>query len=155
MKPTIDDVQEMVNALMTVVGGIERAKRQGQAGHLMLMQSLAAHDHCRPSELSAELGLHQSSITRQVQALVAAGNVEVQADPADGRSCFVYLTDAGRDEMLRLTQLGLARFASYVDDWDAEEVQTLAVLLSKLECSKAETNKRRLLGGRSWQKKAA
>jgi len=155
MKPSIDEVQEMVTALMTVVGSIERAKRQGQAGHLFLLQALAGRERSRPSELSAELGLHQSSITRHVQALEAIGHVEVQADPADGRSCFVRLTDTGRDEMLRLAQLGLARFAGYVDDWDASDVHTLTELLNKLESSKAESVKRRSLGGRRWQQRAA
>lgn len=154
MKPTIDDVQDMVNSLMTVVGGIERAKRQGQAGHLLMLQSIAAHEQCRPTDLSTELGLHQSSITRHVQALEAVGHVDVQADPADGRSYFVRLTDSGRDELLRLTQFGLARFAAYVDDWDAEDVRTLSALLTKFEHSRAES-KKRLLGGRRWQQKAA
>jgi DNA-binding MarR family transcriptional regulator len=155
MTPTLDDVQEMVGALMNVVNGIERAKRQGQAGNIVLLQALAAHEQARPSELSVELGLHQSSITRQVQALSAAGHVDVLPDPDDGRSCFVQLTDSGRAELLRLAQLGLARFSAYVDDWDVEEVQTFTRLLNKLERSRAETNSKHALGGRRWQQKAA
>ena len=140
---------------MGVVGSIEKSKRQGQAGHLLLLQAIAGRERSRPTELSADLGLHQSSITRQVQALESSGHVDVQADPQDGRSCFVRLTDSGREEMLRLTQLGLARFTGYVDDWDAAEVQTLTELLNKLESSKSDSNRRRSLGGRRWQQKAA
>jgi len=65
------------------------------------------------------------------------------------------MTDSGREEMLRLTQLGLARFTGYVDDWDADDVRMLTVLLNKLESSKAESNKRRSLGGRRWRLRAA
>lgn len=155
MESAIDDVQEMVRALMTVVNNIERVKRQGQSGNLLLLQALAEHEPSRPSELSIELGLHQSSITRQVQALEKSGHVEVLPDPADRRSCLVSLTDSGRDELLRLAQFGLARFEAYVESWDREEVRTLARLLTKLEHSKAEVNKRRSFGVRRWHQRAA
>jgi DNA-binding MarR family transcriptional regulator len=151
----MDDVQEMYYSLMTVVNGIERVKRQGQSGNLMLLQAVAAHDQVRPSELSIELGLHQSSITRQVQGLHAAGYVDVLPDPSDGRSCFVRLTDTGREELLRLTQYGLARFAAFVENWNADDVRTLARLLTKLDRSKADANRRRAFGTRRMHVKAA
>lgn len=141
MEPTMDDVREMVSALMAVVAGIERAKRQGPASSLAALYVIAAREPVRPTDLSVELGLHQSSVTRQVQALEAAGHVRVDADPMDGRSCFVSLTDVGREETRRLTEIGLGRFAAFVESWDAEEVRTLARLLSKLEASKAEVGR--------------
>lgn len=154
MKPTMSDVQEMVSALMSVVSGVERAKREGKAGTLALLYVVAAREPVRPSELSIELGVHPSSVTRQVQALEAAGHIAVAADPEDGRSCFVSLTAAGREEINRLTQIGLARFALFVADWEAEEVRTLARLLTKLETSKAQAHKQELRpGGRRWQKR--
>ena len=60
------------------------------------MQAIDAHKRVQPSTLSAELGLHQSSVTRQIQSLERAGHVKVTANPADGRSCFVELTPRGR-----------------------------------------------------------
>jgi DNA-binding MarR family transcriptional regulator len=89
-----------------------------------------------------------------VQALEAAGHVDVTADLDDGRSCFVSLTAAGREEITRLTQIGLARFASFVADWDAEEVRALARLLTKLVASQAKVNRREPRPvGRRWQQK--
>lgn len=138
----MDDVQEMVSALMVVVSGVERAKRQGQAGALATLYLIAAREPIRPTDLSIELGVHQSSVTRQIRAMVAVGQVHVVADAADGRSCFISLTDTGREEIRRLTEVGLGRFAGFVEDWDAEEVRTLARLLNKLEVTKAEAAKR-------------
>jgi DNA-binding MarR family transcriptional regulator len=154
MKPMSHDVEEMVSALMTVVNGIERAKREGKAATLTLLYALAPHQRVHPSELSVELGVHQSSVTRQVQVLEAAGYVDVVADPEDGRSCFLSVTDAGREEIRRLTEVGLARFSAFVAEWDAEEVRTLARLLSKLSASTAAVNQREPRpDGRRWQQR--
>ena len=142
MKASSSDVKRMVAALMASVTSIERAKRRGLASVLATLQTIDAHKRVLPSTLSAELGLHQSSVTRQIQALEREGRVKVTANPEDGRSCYVELTKQGRAELRQLTKFGLKRFASFVADWDAEEVRTLARLLEKLEVSKAKVVKR-------------
>jgi DNA-binding MarR family transcriptional regulator len=151
MNPTMDDVQAMVSALMSVVAGIERAKREGKAATLALLYVLADREPIRPSDLSVELGAHPSSVTRQVQALEADGLVAVTADPDDGRSCFVSLTDAGREEMRRLTEIGLARFAAFVEDWDGGDVRMLARLLARLKASMSEVGRQQQPSGGSWR----
>jgi len=154
MKPSRDDVQQMVAALVSVSSGMERARRRGDASTLVTLQAIAARERVSPSDIAGELGVHQSTVTRQVRALEAAGQVTVDADPADRRSCFIALTDAGRSEIDRLTEIGLSRFALFVADWDAEEVRTLGRLLAKLEHSKAAVSQREPIpGGRPWQKK--
>jgi DNA-binding MarR family transcriptional regulator len=152
MKPTRDDVFEMVAGLMAVFAGIERARRLGDASHLATLQMVATHQRMRPSDIAAELGVHQSTITRQIQSLEKSGYVSVAGDSKDRRSCFVTLTDAGASEARRLTEIGLSRFAKFVENWEAEDVQTLSRLLWKLEQSKAEIGKEEhKLPGRSWQ----
>jgi DNA-binding MarR family transcriptional regulator len=136
------DVKRMVTALMATVTSIERAKRRGLASQLTMLQAIASRKRAVPSALSDELGLHQSSITRQVQSLERSGLVKVTANPADGRSCLVELTKAGRAELRQLTKFGLQRFALFVADWDAEEVRTMTRLLHKFESSKAEVASR-------------
>ncbi len=157
MPPNRNDVQQMVQALFTLIGGLERArKRIPAASNLAVLQVIAAHNEIHPSEIAIELGVHQSTITRQVQSLEGAGQVSVIADPADGRSCTISLTEAGKEEVHRLTQIGLDRFALFVADWDAEEVQALTRLLVKLEQSKADVSSREQQqrpGGRRWQSK--
>lgn len=144
----------MVNALMASATGIERAKRRGLANVLATLQAIAAHRRVLPSTLSSELGLHPSSVTRQVQALERERRVRIVANPEDGRSCYVELTKQGRDDLRELTRIGLQRFTSFVADWEAEEVRTLARLLEKLEASKSKVVQREPQPmGRSWRKR--
>jgi len=154
MAPQKKDVQEMVAALMAVVGSIQRAQRQGDAATLSVLRIAATSGRARPSDIANELGVHQSTVTRQVRGLQDAGYVEISADPDDGRSCFISLTGTGCQELKRLAEFGLSRFALFVADWDAEEVRILGRLLAKLEASKAEVAKReRPSPGRGWRRK--
>jgi DNA-binding MarR family transcriptional regulator len=142
----------MMVALMTVVRSTGRAQRKGAASRLAMLAVIAACPESSPKAISEELGVHASSVTRQVQALEREGVVKVTADPADGRSCRVRLTAAGRAELERLRRLGMERYASFVAGWEAEEVRTLARLLEKLEQSKAETARTTKLVGGRWRK---
>ena len=138
MPPRKRDVEEMVVALFTLVGGLERARRRSQgAAALSLFQVIAGHGQIRPSEIAEALQVHPSLVTRQVRNLEADGYVEVTADPGDHRSCLIKLTPAGADQMTRLQQVGLERFAKFVAEWDPAEVRTFTALLRKLEASKA------------------
>ncbi len=154
MSANRDDILQMVGGLMTVLGGIERARKSGEASTLALLQIVAQRGPVRPSDIAADMGVHPSTVTRQVRTLEAEGHVAVDIDPGDRRSCFLTLTDAGRKEVERLTEVGLARFAAFVEDWDPEEVRTLGRLLWKLEQSKAEISvPEPRPKGRAWQKK--
>jgi DNA-binding MarR family transcriptional regulator len=156
MKPGRKDVQGMVAALMAVTQGLERARRRiPGAAKLAMLGTIAAKETARPSEMARELGVNQSSVTRQVQVLADEGLVDVTADAQDGRSCLITLSNAGRAEMRRLTEFGLARFELFVEEWDAKEVRDFMRLLIKFEQSKASVGKResaqRRAGQRSWR----
>lgn len=60
-----------------------------------LLSHLAALGPVRPADLAAHMGLEPSTLTRNLQPLVAQGWVDV-GPGADGRSRQVTLTDAGR-----------------------------------------------------------
>ena len=121
-----------------------------------ILQQAATKGQVRPSEIAAELSVHQSSITRQTRALEDAGTVAVTADPADRRSCLISLTDQGRNEVRDLVKTGIDRFATFVADWSEEDFHTLAVLLTRLEESAAAVKaKERGPGGRRWQNPAS
>jgi DNA-binding MarR family transcriptional regulator len=138
MAPDRDDVQSMVGALFTLTAGLDRARRQRPgAAALSLLQVLADRDGIRPSELADVQAVHPSLVTRQVRDLEDRGFVRVAADPGDGRSWLVALTPAGRQELARLRQAGVDRFALFVADWEPREVRTLAGLLDKLRESMA------------------
>jgi DNA-binding MarR family transcriptional regulator len=140
MKPKRQDVEQMVAALFTTMQSMESASRKGDASRLKALFTIALNPEITPKALSEILGLHPSSVTRQIQALEKEGNVKVAADPEDGRSCRVRLSPAGLEEIRRLQEIGMNRFASFVASWDAGEVRELARLLTKLEQSKAEVN---------------
>ena len=135
-RPDLSDVRELVIALFTVSTGLERARRRiPMVTTLTVLQALDG-GLSRPSEVAERLGLHLSSVTRQVWTLEEAGHVEVSPDPADGRSLQVTVTDAGRQELARLSEIGIGRFAAFVADWTAEDVRTLSRLLMEFERSK-------------------
>lgn len=137
-KPDRSDVQNLVVALFTTNAGLNRARRRSKgASALTVLQVLEHRDGVRPSEIAAALQVHPSFVTRQVQELEEAGSVTARVDGADRRSCLVALTEQGELEVQRLREVGLARFASFVADWDAAEVRELTRLLTKLEASKA------------------
>jgi DNA-binding MarR family transcriptional regulator len=152
MEPTRDDVLNLVEPLLRITAGVERARRRALASSLAVLRVVAARQPARPTDIAVALDVHQSSITRQVQSLAAAGLVAVEADPADRRSCFVTLTDAGRAETERLMEIGLDRFVTFLAGWSAEDVQTLGRLLSRLEASIAEVKQREQAAPeRDWQ----
>jgi DNA-binding MarR family transcriptional regulator len=151
MAPDRSDVQSMVIALFTLIGGIDRAARQSaEASTLSLLQAIASRDAIRPSDIADLQHVHPSLVTRQVRDLEDKGYAQVTADPADGRSCLVTLTPAGTGEMARLRQVGVDRFATFLAGWEPEEVRTLTALLEKLQSSTTATATQRRPGRRRW-----
>jgi DNA-binding MarR family transcriptional regulator len=143
MSPSRTDVQRLAEALFTVSEGLQRARRRiPDAATLTVLQVLAGAEKAdpdqrvRPSDIAAALGVHRSAVTRHLQSLEEAGQLTLAVDPDDRRSWIVRLTDAGRDEVARLTTVGLERFMLFVADWDADEVRTLTELLIKFDKSK-------------------
>jgi DNA-binding MarR family transcriptional regulator len=154
MRPTSADVEHMIAPLMSISAGVQQAWRgRTAASTLMLLRTVAANERMRPSDLATLIGVHLSSITRQLRTLEDSGFVTLTADPDDRRSCFVTLTEAGIAEHQRLMHVGFERFADFVDGWDAADVRRLGDLLSKLDESMAERNQaRQVEGGRRWQR---
>ncbi len=152
VKTSRDDVRSMVAALFVANAALDRARRQRKgAATLSLLQVAATTPGIRPSEIASAQGVHPSQVTRQVRELEGLGLVHVDADPADRRSCRVGLTASGSAELQRLTDEGLDRFASFVANWEPEEVRMLTALLQKLEASKAEVaSQQRPPPGRRW-----
>lgn len=153
MKPSKQDVHQMVAALMAVVHSADRARRKEDASRLAALYVIALDPESTPKAISEELGLHASSATRQIQALEQSGHVKVIADPVDGRSCRIKLTPAGRSEIERLQEQALQRFASFVAAWDAHEVRAFTQLLIKFEQSKAHATPATKFSGSRWRQK--
>jgi DNA-binding MarR family transcriptional regulator len=153
VEPSSDDLRALAVPLIAVSAGLHRTLRgSADSSALAILASAAQRDDLRPSTVATALGVHQSSITRQVRSLETAGHVTVVEDPADRRSCFIQITDSGRAEVERLNQIGLERFAAFVEGWDASEVRELGRMLSKLEAAILAVKERdRVPSGRRWQ----
>jgi DNA-binding MarR family transcriptional regulator len=136
MAPDDDDVQVMVDALLTVNAAVEQTTRQStRAGRREMLRVIADHPGIRPSELAEHLDVHASHVARQVRDCEAAGFVTVAPDRVDRRSSVITLEPAGSDELHRLAELTRDRFAVFLEDWKPDEVRTLAELLAKLRTS--------------------
>jgi DNA-binding MarR family transcriptional regulator len=145
MTPDRSDIERLAAALHAVTSGTERARRKiPEAATLSVLQVLAWAQRTdpsmqvRPSDIAGALDVHRSAITRHLQSLEQAGQVSLTVDPADRRSWIVRLTDAGLAEADRLMSVGLDRYATFVADWDADDVRTLTELLLRFDASRAK-----------------
>lgn len=130
-----------LSALTTQLGKV--LARKPLANRLALLQAVAYADgQARPSTLAEALNLHQSQVTRAVQALEDEDLVTVRIDPSDARSRRLSVTPDGTREIERLTGIGLARWRRFVDGWDPADVRELGRLLSRLDASITEANHR-------------
>ncbi len=94
--------------------------------------SIRKRENARVSDIAADLQVDLSVASRQIAALVAAGFVARQPDPADRRAHVLELTDAGVAAIRAafLQMVGLIDDA--LSDWQAEEITTLAASLERL-----------------------
>ena len=143
MPPSRDDVQTLVTALFSVVGGIQRAiRRSKQASALALLQIIGEQGRLRLAEIAELQQVHPSLVTRQVRELESQSYVAVEEDPSDRRAWLVSLTPEGAAEWRRLHEIGLQRFELFVAEWQDAEVRQLTALLEKFARSTAAVAER-------------
>jgi DNA-binding MarR family transcriptional regulator len=86
----------------------------------------------RASDLVLRLGLDKSTVSRQVATLVELGFVDRTADPADGRAQVLTPSAEGSARLAEIRDVRRARWESDLSGWPAEDVASLAELLSRL-----------------------
>ena len=132
-----------VVALFSLTGRLERARREkAEPSALDLLQVIHGQIGIRPSDVAALRGVHPSWVTRQLSELERAGYVVATPDPSDRRASLLELTPAGVAEMLRLEEVGLARFAGFLTDWEGADVRLLTSLLERLNASMTAAGER-------------
>jgi DNA-binding MarR family transcriptional regulator len=110
--------------------------RVDRAGYLA-MRMLEALGPVNTNTLAQALHLDASTVTRQVTALEGQGFVERRANPADGRSSTIALTQRGRQSMRAVEQERRRNIETLVSDWDSVEQIDLGVALTRLNISLA------------------
>jgi DNA-binding MarR family transcriptional regulator len=129
---------DAASRLRLVIARLARQLRQQTLGELTLTQwsalaSVETHEPLRIGDLAEREGVSPATATRVVAALEERGLVGRTADPADGRSWRMSLTDAGRRELARMRRVRTARLAQRLAALDPADVRRLVDLLPVLE----------------------
>ncbi|MDQ1247853.1 MAG: hypothetical protein QG597_2225 [Actinomycetota bacterium] len=124
----------MVEALYAVLGHLRRAAASGHVdpSSVFLLDMLRRCGPARPSDLATRTGLDQSTISRKLRTLEAAGYLHRTADPDDGRASVVLVTDEG-NALLRVNLEARAdALATVLAAWPEADRVDLAQLLHRL-----------------------
>jgi DNA-binding MarR family transcriptional regulator len=134
MEVNEDDAWTLLSALFASTQFTQR----GIAAHpldpvtIRLLALAAERGTLRPSDAASELDVAPPTITRHVHALERDGRLVAVADPADGRSYIIEVTEAGHTALKEFREDLVARFRPVLEGFDSQEVHTLALLLSRL-----------------------
>jgi DNA-binding MarR family transcriptional regulator len=126
---------DVINLLRTVRKAkarmMSQAKSDVESASQLLLHIVGTEGPMRTSLLAASAHSDLSTVSRQSAALVTAGLIERQADPADGRACLLALTPEGRETLAEHRRSGLAFFAQVLDGWTADELSQFGHLLTR------------------------
>jgi DNA-binding MarR family transcriptional regulator len=136
-----DTVAIIETELLKLVRYLETFGRRGdlyvdvdRAGYLMLRTL----DRLGPTSVNAiadRLHLDSSTVTRQVDSLVAAGFVRRQPDIADRRCVSVAITPVGRGAMDGVQRERRRELAALLERWSDTERHELGAAMSRLNRS--------------------
>jgi DNA-binding MarR family transcriptional regulator len=143
-QPGGDSIGTIETELLTLVRHLETLGRKSslyvqvdRAGYLAL-RTLERLGPTHTNALAEALHLDASTVTRQVNALVAGGHVARRPDPSDGRSSLLALLPAGRRTMRQVERGRRRVLEDLVGDWQEPEREDLGRALSKLNRSLVE-----------------
>jgi DNA-binding MarR family transcriptional regulator len=85
----------------------------------------------RASEVAAAVGLHKSTMSRNIADLERLGLVERVPDPTDARARLLRLTAAGSEAVQRSRAGRRRRLAAQMDGWSAADLKQLGTLLQR------------------------
>lgn len=85
----------------------------------------------RLSDLAASVGTDISTVSRQVRNLKAAGLVERQPDPDDGRAAHLALSPAGYLVGEQLRDAWVAIISDVLVDFESDEIEQFAGLVDR------------------------
>lgn len=134
-KPTLDEARSLTDAVRDL---IMRARRKHRAteqnsdhGRVSVLFCLAKAGPVRASDLSKDIMLDLSTVSRHLRVLETEGLVAKTADPDDKRAFRLELTEAGTQFVHDFWQARIHDVLGALDGWTAEEVNTLTTLLRR------------------------
>ncbi|MEW5352580.1 MarR family winged helix-turn-helix transcriptional regulator [Streptomyces sp. 16-176A] len=140
--PVSPEVAEIERALTRITYLSTRARQHeklmGLAGvpldraAVALLRQIADSEPQRPGELANRLGVEASHVTRTVQQLEKSGYATRVPDPDDRRAQRIRLTEAGRDAIARIREVGARGMEAALSGWSAGELHQLATLFHRM-----------------------
>ena len=97
----------------------------------------------RPTDVAQALEATAPTITRHVRKLADGGLLDIEPDPADGRSYRLSITDAGRAFFQRFRDDLIDTFTPVLTGWERPDVVALADLLGRLNVAMTEAREQR------------
>lgn len=98
----------------------------------LLVLSRLQQGPARAVDLTAELGMDASVVSRHVAGLVRAKLLRRSLSDEDGRSTVLHITGAGTDLMRRLRFRSAERLRRALAGWPADDLDHLAAALTRL-----------------------
>jgi len=89
-------------------------------------------DGAVPIDMARAFQVPKTSMTHTLKGLVAHGLIELRANPDDGRSKRVWLTDAGRQLRDDTIQVLGAEFSALAEGFDVEKLAQIRPVLTAL-----------------------
>jgi DNA-binding MarR family transcriptional regulator len=140
--PASDEVIEIERALTRITYLSTRARQHDRLMALAgvpldraavaLLRQIADSDPLRLGELAARLGVEASHVTRTVQQLERSGYVTRIPDPEDRRAQRIQLTQAGREAIARIREVGVRGMQAALSAWTPQELRQLATLFHRM-----------------------
>ena len=132
---------EVMAALVDLMGVMQRTRalrQQGAPGTALLIH-LAKCGPMRATTLAAAMHLDQSTVSRHLAHLTAAGLVERTTDPDDRRAQVMAVTDQGRAHAQEAVAARMRDFEDVLATWSDDDRATFAHLLGRFS---AESDRR-------------
>ena len=139
----MDGATEQIEQQLTILlRRVQRIHLSTSSGEMDIERSaygilcrLADDGPQRLGVLASGFGLDPSTITRQVQAMERVGLVERHSDTQDRRASILQLTEEGRSVLAHTRAHRRQRMEAVFADWDGQDREELARLLTKLNDS--------------------
>jgi DNA-binding MarR family transcriptional regulator len=134
-KPTPDQASALADVVRELMIRGHRkhraAEQSSEHGRLSVLFRLAKTGPVRASDLSKDIMLDLSTVSRHLRALEAEGLVAKSADPDDKRAYRLELSEAGTAFVHEFWQARIRSVHGALADWTAEDVNTLTNLLGR------------------------